>query len=107
MRQRGIWPGTGQTVRAAMLLGVVFLGCPALAQTPPLPGWSLATQFGPGWTSNPNDLPGRQKGDAYWNTHVTLSYRQPLWDGAALTGILGTGADWYSRERDAGSNRLF
>ncbi|MCZ8184304.1 MAG: hypothetical protein O9322_15130 [Beijerinckiaceae bacterium] len=106
MRQRGIWLGTRGAARAAMLLGALSLGCPACGQTPPRPGWSLTAQFGPGWTSNPNDLPGSQKGDAYWNTQIALSYRHPLWEGAALTGILGTGADWYIRDRDAGSNRL-
>ncbi|MCZ8260590.1 MAG: hypothetical protein O9333_10720 [Beijerinckiaceae bacterium] len=79
---------------------------PAHGQTLPRPGWSLSAQFGPGWTSNPNDLPGRQKGDVYWNWQVGLSYRHPLWDGAALTGGVNTGSDWYARERDAGSNRL-
>ncbi|WP_284177494.1 hypothetical protein [Rhabdaerophilum sp. SD176] len=107
MRRQEIWLETGQAARAAMLLGILFLVRPALGQTPPQAGWSLSTQFGPGWTSNPNDLPGRQKGDAYWAMQLGLGYRQPLWDGAALAGILGTGADWYARERDAGSNRLF
>lgn len=106
MRREWIGLGTRETARAAMLLCILPLVCPALGQAPPPAGLSLSAQFGAGWTSNPNDLPGRQKGDAYWNTQVSLSYRHPLWEGAALTGILGTGADWYARERDAGSNRL-
>ncbi|MCZ8185116.1 MAG: hypothetical protein O9308_01950 [Beijerinckiaceae bacterium] len=106
MRRQGFGLEAGRLARAGVLLGAVALGCPAHGQTPPRPGWSLSVQLGPGWTSNPNDLPGRQKADAFWNMQVGLGYRQPLWDGAALTGTLGTGADWYAREQEAGSNRL-
>jgi hypothetical protein len=82
------------------------LVCPADAQVPPTPGWTFSTQFGPGWTSNPNDLPGKQKGDAYGSVQLGLNYRHSLWEGATLGAGISTLADWYLRESSAGSNRL-
>lgn len=79
---------------------------PAIGQTPPQPGWALSAQFGPGWTSNPNDLPGRQKGDGHVGWQTSLSYRQPLWTNASLTVSSSLGSTLYARERDAGGNRL-
>lgn len=78
----------------------------AVAQTPPQPGWALAVQFGPGWTSNPNDLPGRHKGDGTVGWQSSLSYRQPLWTDASLAVSATIGSTLYARERDAGSNRM-
>lgn len=79
---------------------------PAVGQTPPQPGWALSAQFGPGWTSNPNDLPGRHKGDGYAGLQTGLSYRQPLWTDASLSVSATIGNTLYARERDAGSNRM-
>lgn len=104
-RTAGTVGGVVQGLAATVLLATGMSA--TKAQTPPpQPGWSLSTQFGSGWTSNPNEVPGRQKGDVYGGLQVGLSYRLPLWEGASLsTGVTNLG-EWYGRESGAGFNRV-
>ncbi len=92
-------------IACLLLLAGSFIS-PGIAQVPPISGWTLSTQFGPGWTTNPNDLPGTQKGDAYGSFQLGLNYRHVLREGTTLTAGISTLADWYLRESSAGSNRL-
>lgn len=74
--------------------------------SPPPAGFSLALTLGPGWASNPPELPGRQKGDGYFGFEAVLAHRWSLWEGAALT-VSGSGySELYARDADAGLNRL-
>lgn len=76
------------------------------APTPPPSGFSLGVTLGPGWSSNPEDLPGPSKGDAYFGAELVASYRWALWQGGALT-ISGTGySELYARASAGGVNRV-
>ena len=98
-------PGLMAAILAAALLPP--LGRPARAQTEtPRPSWALSAQFGPQWTTNPNDLPGRQKPDGSAALQLGISYRQPLWQDAALSLGVVTAGEWFLRETAAGFNRI-
>lgn len=98
-----------------MRAGVVFLAViaslmPAFAQAtrpsdPPPAGWSLGLGFGLGWNSNPLELMGRAKGDAFVTPEISLGYRLPLWTGAALSANLTANPELYGREHGAGVQR--
>lgn len=91
-----------------MALGLVLATPFAAAQAPGTPpaGTSLALTLGPGWSSNPGELPGRQKGDGYFGLDTTLSHRWVLWEGGALT-VSGTGySELYVRDDSNGIHRL-
>lgn len=91
-----------------MALGLVLAAPFAAAQAPKTPpaGTSLTLTFGPGWNSNPGELPGRQKGDGYFGFDATLAHRWALWDGGALT-LSGSGySEFYIRDDSNGIHRL-
>jgi hypothetical protein len=78
----------------------------AMAQTPPPAGWSLALAAGPNWSSNPEDLPGKRKGDLAFGLEAALGHRWNLWPGGALT-LSATGfSELYFRDAGGGVNRL-
>lgn len=61
---------------------------------------------GPGWSSNPEDLRGPQKGEGYFGIEAALGHRWNLWQGGALT-VSGTGfSELYVRNSAGGVNRL-
>ena len=93
---------------AGTALGLVLATPFAAAQAPKTPpaGTSLTMTLGPGWSSNPGELPGRQKGDGYFSLDTTLSHRWALWDGGALT-LSGSGySELYVRDDSNGIHRL-
>lgn len=93
---------------AATALGLALAVPFAAAQAPKTPpaGTSLSLTVGPGWSSNPGELPGRQKGDGYFSLDTTLSHRWALWEGGALT-VSGTEySELYLRDDSNGIHRL-
>lgn len=91
---------------AFVLLAGMPVAMPALAQAPPPAGWTIGLGFGAGWNSNPREISTRAKGDSAFSPDISLSYRQALWEGGALTlGVFG-GSELYGRETSAGFQRL-
>lgn len=96
---------------ALALCGLAAIGAPKRAQAQagpaaPPPGFALAVSLSPSWTSNPDDLPGQQKGDGYLALETSLGRRWSLWDGAALTLTGLAGSETYRRATGAGFNRI-
>jgi hypothetical protein len=86
------------------------LYAPAGAQTPrpgdpPPPGWSLGIALGAGWHSNPLELNRPSKGDAFLTPEISLGFRQPLWEGGALSINLAGTSELYGRETRSGYHR--
>ncbi|MGL5446298.1 MAG: hypothetical protein ACRDBL_03195 [Rhabdaerophilum sp.] len=99
---------------AAVLFAAGWLCAPAMAQAPrygePLPagaGWALSLGFGASWHSNPLELTRRAKGDGFIAPEIGLSYRLPLWSGAALVASATTNPELYAREESVGVQRGF
>ncbi|MCU0818057.1 MAG: hypothetical protein MUF11_01965 [Beijerinckiaceae bacterium] len=91
--------------RKGLALAFALVSAPAIAQTPPPAGWALSLGFGAGWHSNPNEISTRSKGDGFLSPEIGLAYRQPLWEGGALTLSVSAGSEFYARERNAGVQR--
>ena len=90
----------------AIAHGGALAQIPSPAQTPPPAGFSLSLTLGPGWSSNPLDIPGRTKGDASFGVELALRHRWNLWQGAGLTvGVTGF-SELFFRDAGAGVNRL-
>lgn len=88
-----------------MLAGLLAAG-DVIAQTPPPAGFALSVTLGPGWQSNPLDVPGRTKGDASFGLEAALRYRWNLWEGAGFTlGVAGF-SELFFRDAGGGTNRL-
>ncbi len=101
--------GNGFSIRSAIAAGslaVLLIAAQAQAPTPPPGGFSLALTLGPAWTSNPHEMPGRNKGDGSFGMEAIAAYRWALWEGGALT-VTGSGySELYFREDSAGLNRI-
>lgn len=93
---------------AGVALGLACATPFAAAQAPKTPpaGTALALTFGPGWNSNPGELPGRRKGDGYFGLDTTLSHRWALWEGGALTLAGTASSELYIRDDSNGLHRL-
>jgi hypothetical protein len=91
---------------AASVLGGGSTDVFAQAPAPPQAGFSLSLTLGPGWNSNPLELPGRRKGDGYFGFETVAAYRWNLWDGGALTLASAGYSELYFREDSAGLNRI-
>ena len=92
--------------------GVAIALCCALPssaqQKPEAPpaGFSLGLTYGAGWNSNPLELTGRRKGDAFLGSEIIAGYRWNLWDGATLAVSATAFSELYGRETGGGINRL-
>jgi len=78
----------------------------ALAQTPPPAGFSLSLTLGPGWSSNPLDVPGRTKGDGSFGVELALRHRWNLWEGAGFSVGVTAFSELFFRDAGGGTNRL-
>lgn len=88
------------------MLAGLLTGGQAIAQSPPPAGFSLSLTIGPGWQSNPLDVPGRTKGDGNIGLEAALRYRWNLWSGAGFTMGLTGFSEWFFRDAAGGTNRL-
>lgn len=105
-RKLGITAHAIRIALAASALGGGSADVFAQASAPPQAGFSLSLTIGPGWNSNPLELPGPRKGDGYFGLEAITAYRWNLWEGGALT-LTGTGySELYFREDSAGLNRI-
>lgn len=95
---------------AAATVGLCLATPAAIAQSstapPPPAGFSLALTLGPGWSSNPLETPGRQKGDGYFGLETVAAYRWNLWQGGALNITVSGFSELYFRDDTAGLNRI-
>lgn len=98
-------------MRATLLfLAAATISAPAAAQNarpgdPPPAGWAISLGLGAGWNSNPLERTRRATGDVFLAPEIGLSYRLPLWQGAALNAALTFNPELYAREESVGVQR--
>lgn len=83
-----------------------MLALPALAQ-PAISGngFTLFYNLSAGWTSNPTEIPTRERGDAGFRHDLTLGYRYGLWEGANAYLNTSVGSTFFVREHASGTHR--
>ncbi|OYU47274.1 MAG: hypothetical protein CFE31_17270 [Rhizobiales bacterium PAR1] len=86
---------------------VVGLAPAALAQAPvpPQSGISLGVTLGGGWSSNPLEITGKHKGDAYLGSEIVAGYRWALAEKTAFSISVTGFSELYRREEAGGINR--